>query len=244
MKPKYFILLVGVIVLSIGCVNHKKQDEKTKTDKKHNHKNSTDVQSQKQHTGDANKHMHQSSTAELIIRFESRERDAYQKPDKVLNYLGDLSNKTIMDIGAGSGYFSVKMAQKARKVIAADVNQEFLNYIKKRIDKNAIKNIELRKIPYNNPSLKDKEVDMILVVNTYHHIENRENYFEVARKGLKDHGELVIIDFFKTETPIGPPQEMKIAYNDVIAELKRAGYNDFELEKDLLPYQYIVKAKN
>lgn len=242
MKLKY-IFLMGLVPLIIGCIDSKKQHKDTEAGVKHNHKNSKEVHSHKHQTGDANKHMHQSSTAELIKRFESKERDAYQKPDEVLKYLGDLSDKTIIDIGAGSGYFSVKLAQKAKKVIAADVDQEFLSYIEKRIDKNAIKNIELRKIPYDHPALKAKEVDMIFIVNTYHHIENRKNYFEAARKGLKDNGELVIIDFFKTESPVGPPVEMKIAHSDVITELKRAGYNHFEVEKDLLPYQYIVKAK-
>jgi cyclopropane fatty-acyl-phospholipid synthase-like methyltransferase len=234
---------MGLMPLIIGCIDSKKQHKDTEAGIKHNHKNSTETHSQKQHTGDANKHMHQSSTAELIKRFESKERDAYQKPEEVLNYLGDLSDKTIIDIGAGSGYFSVKLAQKAKKVISADVDQEFLSYIENRIDKNAIKNIELRKIPYDHAALKAKEVDMIFIVNTYHHIENRKNYFEVARKGLKDNGELVIIDFFKTESPVGPPLEMKIAYNDVIAELRKVGYTNFGVEKDLLPYQYIIKAK-
>ena len=80
--------------------------------------------------------MHQTPVAELIKRFESPERDAYQKPKEVINYLGDLQGKTIMDIGAGSGYFSIPLAEKAQKVIAADVNQEFLDHINKRVKDN------------------------------------------------------------------------------------------------------------
>jgi len=70
----------------------------------------------------ANEFVHQSNFDELVKRFESPERDAYQQPQKVLNFLGDIKDKKIMDIGAGTGYFSVKLAQKGAKVIAADVS--------------------------------------------------------------------------------------------------------------------------
>ena len=61
-----------------------------------------------------------------------------------------------MDIGAGSGYFSIPLAEEAQKVIAADVNQEFLDHIKSRVEDNNIKNIEVRKIPYDSPGSKRK----------------------------------------------------------------------------------------
>lgn len=193
--------------------------------------------------GSANEHMHQSSVQDLIKRFESPERDAYQKPEKVLDYLGNIQGQTIMDIGAGSGYFSVKLAEKGAKVIAADVDDEFLNYIQNRIDKEDLKNIETRKIPYDSPNLQENEADMVLIVNTYHHIENRKEYFHKVKKGTKDNGELVIIDFFKTDVPVGPPSKHKVSIDTVVDELKKAGYTSFVIKVDLLPYQYIIRAK-
>jgi len=206
----------------------------------------TFAQEQKHHKdgNSANQHMHQSSVKNLARYFESPERDAYQRPEKVLEYLGEIKGKKIMDIGAGSGYFSVKLAKKGAKVIAADVNDEFQQYLKSRIEENNIKNIELRKIPYDGPSLKNNEVDMVLIVNTYHHIENRSDYFSKVEKGLKPTGELVVIDFFKSDVPVGPSVDHKVSIDDVIAELKQAGFNSFEVEVNLLAYQYIVKAKN
>src|SRR5690554_1719855 len=73
----------------------------------------------------ANEYMHKSSTDDLINRFESKERDEYQQPHKVMQYLGDINGKAIMDIGAATGYFSVKLAKHGANVIAADVNDEF-----------------------------------------------------------------------------------------------------------------------
>ncbi len=191
----------------------------------------------------ANAHMHRSSTAELIARFDSPERDAYQQPEKVLAYLGELNGKRVMDIGAGSGYFSVKLAARGAFVIAADVNDEFLAHISERITKEGLEHIEPRKIPYDAPGLKSEEVDMVLIVNTYHHIGDRAAYFAKVKAGTKTAGELVVIDFFKTDVPVGPPAEHKVSIDEVIAELKQAGYTSFTVDVSLLPYQYIVRAR-
>jgi cyclopropane fatty-acyl-phospholipid synthase-like methyltransferase len=201
----------------------------------HHHKDSSKT---------ANEFMNQSSMEELIQRFESPERDAYQKPDKVIEYLGKIKGKKIMDIGAGTGYFSVKIAQKGANVIAADVNEQFQTYLSKRIKDNKITGIQLRKIPYNSPDLQDKEVDIVFMVNTYHHIEHRVDYFSKVKPGLKKNGYLVIIDFFKTaDIPVGPPIEHKTSVDEVVSELKKAGYTKFDVRVDILPYQYIIKAK-
>ena len=191
----------------------------------------------------SNQHMHRSSTAELIARFESPERDAYQHPEKVLPYLGELKGKRIMDIGAGSGYFSVKLAAQGAQVIAAEVNEEFLAHINERIAQEGLKNIETRKIPYDAPGLEKGEVDMVLIVNTYHHIEDRAAYFAKVKNGTTADGELVVIDFFKADVPVGPPVGHKVSIDEVIAELKQAGYTAFTVEVALLPYQYIVRAR-
>lgn len=230
------IIFAVFLISFFACGGEEDQNDSTQMEH-------SEHKQKKHHKGSANAYMHQTSTKELIKNFESKERDEYQQPEKVIEFLGDLSEKTIMDIGAGSGYFSVKLAQKAKKVIAADVNHEFQDYLKERIEKENIKNIELRKIPYDSPALQDKEVDIIFMVNTYHHIENRSDYFTKAKKGLKENGELIIIDFFKTETPVGPPVKHKVAIDEVIADLEKAGFNNFTKEVDLLAYQYIIKAK-
>src|SRR5690625_4625173 len=195
-------------------------------------------------TKTANEYMHQASIDQLVRNFESPERDAYQKPEAGLEFLGDLAGKNIMDIGAGSGYFSVKLAEKGAHVIAADVSDEFQEYLERRIRDNELKNIELRKIPYDDPGLSDREVDKVLIVNTYHHIESdRSVYFARVKEGLKPGGELVVIDFYKADIPVGPPLNHKIGMDDVITELKNAGYTNFDVNVELLPYQYIIRAR-
>ena len=224
---KHFFLTLTFLVSIMAYSQHKEHHGKHET---------------KDSTQTANEYMHKSSTKDLIQRFESPERDAYQKPKKVLKYLGDIKDKKIMDIGAGSGYFSIKLAEKGADVIAADVSDEFQKALKQRIEDNNIENIELRKIPFDSPNLKDEEVDMVLIVNTYHHIENRVDYFSKVKKGLKPNGELIVIDFFKKEIPVGPPVNHKIDLETVKKELKKAGYT-LDVDIDLLSYQFIVRAK-
>ncbi len=225
------ILLAVLLAFTLSC----KQDS-TSTAPKHS--------SSHTHSGKANQHMHNSSFEELVAKFEGPDRDAYQKPDKVLNQMGRLGGKKIIDIGAGTGYFSTKLAAAGAAVIAADIDQRFLDYIEERKAKEGIPThaIELRKVPADDPLLKAEEVDKALVVNTYHHIEDRVNYFKKVKDGLKEQGELIIVDFKKQEDSFGPPIEMRIASNDVAAELREAGYRRIRINRKILPHQYYVAA--
>lgn len=190
----------------------------------------------------ANEFMNSFGFEKLVERFEGAERDAYQKPAKVLEYIGNVQGETIMDIGAGTGYFTFRLANVGAKVIAADVDDRFLNYIKKKKDSLNFtdKQIELRKVEYDSPLLNEEEVDKVIIVNTYHHIEDRVEYCKKVIKGIKAGGKLIIIDFFKKDLPFGPPPRHKVSIEEVKQELQAAGFSEFEIEKDLLEYQYIV----
>ena len=237
MKKTMLVISISTLLAYQGRAQHQAAPTDTITTEHHGHGDSQDHA-----PGSANEYMHQFSVEELVERFESPERDAYQKPEEVLAFLGDISDKKIMDIGAGSGYFSVKLANQGAQVIAADVSDEFQAFLNERIKKEKLERLTTRKIPYDSPGLEDKEVDMVLIVNTYHHIENRSDYFAQVKRGLKDKGELVIIDFFDADIPVGPKHH-KISIDTVISELKKAGYTHFGVEADLLPYQYIITSK-
>jgi len=78
--------------------------------------------------------MNQRSFEDLVNAFESEDREEWQKPDEVIALLGDIRGKTIMDIGAGTGYYAFRMTAKGAKVIAADVDDRFLNYMAAKKD--------------------------------------------------------------------------------------------------------------
>lgn len=194
--------------------------------------------------GEANVHMNQAPFEELAAGFESPERDAWQKPDEVIAALGDVAGKTIMDIGSGTGYFSFRLVAAGANVICADIDERFLEYIASRKEQLQISDeqMELRHVPYDSALLQPGEVDMVLLVDTYHHILNREAYFSEVRAGLKPGGQLVVVDFFKSDLPVGPPVDMKIDRETIIEELRDAGFEQFEVNGELLPYQFIITA--
>ena len=232
---KRFVFGVVALMLLNACGDHHKHEKEDEThpvhqDGGHSH---------------ANQHMNSSSFENLVARFEDPARDSWQKPQRVLELLGNLEGKTVMDIGSGTGYFSFPMAKAGATVICADVDERFLDYIKTRQIREEVHpdRLILRKVPYDSPALAEGEVDLVLNVDTYHHIENRPAYFSQVRKGLREGGRLVVIDFNKTELPVGPPVEMKLTPEAVVAELKEAGFSDFEINREDLPYQYLVFAR-
>ncbi|MCP4122403.1 MAG: methyltransferase domain-containing protein [Bacteroidetes bacterium] len=249
---KRSLILLSLFFAFAGCRHHHsdghQHDQGDHSAHEEHHEDNPgqgDGSAHKEHHHDANEFMHQSSIDELIERFESPERDAYQQPEKVLEYLGDLSGKKIMDIGAGSGYFSFRLVNAGAQVIAADVEDGFLQYMKTIKDSTGLADdvLELRKIPYDDPQLQPGEVDMALVVNTYHHIKDRPEYFKKVLAGLKSEGELIIIDFFKKELPVGPPPAHKISEDQVVVELIEAGFSQFDMNDTLLEYQFILRAE-
>ena len=142
------------------------------------------------------------------------------------------------------GYFSFPIAKLAAKVIAIDIDQRFLDYIAQKKQTQKIGgNIETRLTKPDSSGLKPGEADIVLIVDTYHHIEGRIEYFRKLKKCLRKDGVLVIIDFKKEKTPPGPPVELRVSEEQVESELKSAGFTIVSADRDLLPYQYIVKAR-
>jgi cyclopropane fatty-acyl-phospholipid synthase-like methyltransferase len=184
----------------------------------------------------------------MAARFEDESRAEWQKPYEVIALLGDIRSKTVMDIGAGTGYFSVKLVEKGANVIAADVDDRFQDYLAQRKAelKLSDQQLELRKVAYDSPELRAGEVHAVVIVNTYHHVEKRVDYFKKVLDGLESGGKLMVVDFqkkeFKKQVP-GPPMHMRLDHQQVIAELKDAGYVDITLDESLLEFQYIIIAK-
>lgn len=239
---KTTILIICFSFFLISCGRTQQQEGGNKQIEKHN-KNDHENHGHNH----ANKHMHHTPVNELITAFESEERSKTQKPYQVINLLGNINNHKILDIGAGSGYFSFKMAEQGADVIAGDVDDEFLAYIKDKNSKVRLKSgsVVTKKLPYDSPELRSEEIDEAIIVNTYHHIENRVHYFSKVLDGLKPGGKLMVVDFMKKhfeEKVEGPPYEMRIASDIVIKELMESGFDNFQINNDLLPFQYILIA--
>lgn len=182
----------------------------------------------------------------LVADFESKDRGIWQKPELVISYLGDLKDKTVADIGAGTGYFTFRLVPKAKKVIGIDIDPRFINFldsVKVRLPEVYQNRFESRLAKYDDPLLQPEEADKVVIVNTYAYIENRVQYLRTLHKGMAPEGELLIIDFKKNNLPIGPPDEFKVSSTQVEQELKAAGFVVSKVDKEVLDYQYIILAE-
>jgi len=172
-------------------------------------------------------------------------RTEWQNPELVISLLGNLSGETVLDIGAGSGYFSFKLATQAEKVIALEVDPKALEYIEEQkvVLGNWTNNIEARLTPPDVPNLLKDEVDKVLIVNTYSLLPNRQQYLPRLLEGMRKGALLVIIDFKLGEIPVGPSDDFKVQPKVVRKELREAGFGQIKIDLDELAYQYIITAK-
>jgi len=177
-----------------------------------------------------------------IGALEDPKRDAYQKPHEVLTALNLKPGEVIADIGAGSGYFTFRLAPilgDKGKVYAVDVSPDMVLHINRRIRELKVNNVISILADPDDPLLPDASVNRFFFCDSWHHIENRTKYLSLMKRMLKPGGEIVMIDFHKKELPIGPPMRMKIAREDLIKQMES---NGFRLTKKhtSLPYQYFL----
>ena len=178
---------------------------------------------------------HPPSSAEYAKVLEDRSRDEWQKPHEVVMALGLKATDVVADIGAGTGYFARHFANHASKVYAVDIDKELLAILQK----DAPPNITVVLAAPGDPRLPEQSVDLIFFCDVLHHIANRAAYYPKLVKALKPGGRVVVVDFYKKDLPVGPPPSMKLSDEEVITELRNAG---FTLTKrlDILPYQYYL----
>jgi predicted methyltransferase len=189
------------------------------------------------------RHDHSFSGAEHWAKvFDDPQRDAWQKPHEVIQALKLKPDSVVADIGAGTGYFAVRFAHMVPKgkVYAVDAEPDMVKYLADRAKRSGLGNLTAVQAQPGDPKLPGK-VDLTILVDVYHHIDNREQYFRRLQDSLNPGGRLAIIDF-RLDSPVGPPRAARIAAEKVKAELQGAGYALTE-EHTFLPNQYFLIFK-
>lgn len=174
--------------------------------------------------------------------FDHPSRDEWQKPDEVVAALGLRAGMVVADLGAGTGYFLRYLSQAVGPegtVLAADTEPNLVDYMRTRAAQDALVNVQAILAAMDDPHLPAQGVDRILIVDTYHHLNDRLNYFERLRGTLRRDARIVIVDWHKRELPEGPPVEHKLPREQVVDEMQTAGYRLIG-ENDQLPYQYVL----
>ena len=170
--------------------------------------------------------------------FDDPSREAWQMPARVIDALQLKTGMKVADIGAGTGYFSTRLARvPGVSVFAVDIEPKMIDYLKQRAQKEQLSNVTAVLAGAASPNLPEP-VDVILIVDTYHHLPNRPAYFLELKKSLKSGGRIAIVDFRK-DAPDGPPLHFRFTPQQIQDEMKQAGY-ELQSSHDFLPRQHFL----
>lgn len=180
--------------------------------------------------------------SDRIASMERSERDAWQKPDEVVKALELNSGDAVADIGAGTGYFTRRLARAvgpAGKVFAVDVAKDILGYLKEQADQQNLHNIQLVVSRQDDPLLPANAVDLAFFCDTTHHIANRVSFYRKLSPAVKPHGRMAIIDY-PPDSPQHPhsPDEL-VPRSQAISEAEEAGFK-FVKDFQFLPRHYFL----
>ena len=171
--------------------------------------------------------------------FDDPGRDAWQLPTRVIEALRVKRGQIVADVGAGTGYFTIRLAKlpAAPKVYAVDIEPSMVSYVRQRASKEGLQNVIAVQTASEKTNLPEP-VDLVLIVDTYHHLPNRVAYFAALRTLMKPAARVAIVDFRKG-APDGPPDEFRFTPDQITRELAQAGFV-LETQHDFLPRQIFL----
>jgi ubiquinone/menaquinone biosynthesis C-methylase UbiE len=168
-------------------------------------------------------------------------------PEAALDAIGIQKGMTVADVGAGVGYFSIRIAKRVGstgKVYANDVQPEMLTMLKQRAMKAKVTNIVPVLGTESDPQLPAKSMDIILLVDVYHEFSQPQLMLQKLRQALKDDGRLVLLEFRKEDPRIPIRADHKMSVEEVLAEVTPEGFRLDKLLKDLPRQHIFIFRKN
>ncbi len=179
--------------------------------------------------------------AEYLARLESPERSEWQRPDEVVEALGLTRGGLVCDVGAGPGYFTVRLARAVGpegKVFAIEAEPRMIEVLRARLAHAGVGNVHAL-LAHDGAGLPPEPVDRVLMVNAFHHFEAGGAYLRALGGRLRPGGVIVNVDFHDGELPVGPPPDHKIARERFLEIAAGAGLRVVD-EQTFLPYQYFL----
>lgn len=170
------------------------------------------------------------------------ERDLEEEPDRAINVLKLEKGAVVADVGAGSGYMTVKLSKRVGpqgRVYATDIQQGMLDLLNKRLAKSKITNVTTVLGTQNDPGLPPDALDLVIMVDVYHELSQPQVMLAKIRASLKPGGRLVLLEYRKEDpdVPIRPEHKMSVA--DAKLEVEAEGFKLTKTNEDL-PRQHIL----
>src|SRR6476620_10772786 len=175
------------------------------------------------------------------------ERVQEEEPDIALDAIKLAAGQTVADVGAGSGYMTVKMAKRVGstgKVFANDIQPQMLSMLRQRLDREKIPNVELVLGTLDDPKLPANTVDLILMVDVYHEFSEPQKMLRRMHESLKPGGRLVLLEYRKEDPsiPIRPDHKMSVA--EAKMEVEAEGFTLATVDERLPRQHILVFTKN
>jgi ubiquinone/menaquinone biosynthesis C-methylase UbiE len=173
---------------------------------------------------------------------EAPDRDEWQRPHQILDALGIADASVVADVGAGSGWFTVRLARRVGPnglVYAQDVQPEMLAAITRRVQREGLRNVRPVLGRGTDPRLPANALDAVLLVGVVHEIEDRVALFRNLATALKPSGRLGVVDFRPGASGPGPDAEDRVEADLIRQEAERAGLR-LQRQEAFLPFQYFL----
>ena len=173
---------------------------------------------------------------------EPPDREAWQKPDQVMDALHVADGTTVADLGAGGGWFTIRLARRVGpngRVYAVDVQRLMKEAIERRVQREGLGNVEAILGDEKDPGLPRNSVEAVLVVDAFHEMSDPVVLLRNVARALKQHGRIGIIDYREGEGGPGPDPQDRVPPGAVIAQANAAGLTLVE-QHTFLPYQYFL----
>jgi ubiquinone/menaquinone biosynthesis C-methylase UbiE len=170
------------------------------------------------------------------------ERVEEEQPDRALEIIKIPSGATVADVGAGSGYMTMKMARRVGptgKVYANDIQPQMLALLQERLSKEKITNVEPVLGTTDDPKLPGSAIDLILMVDVYHEFQQPQIMLRRMREALKQGGRLVLLEYRKEDPSIPILYEHKMSVAEAKLEVEAEGFK-LATVNEALPRQHIL----
>jgi SAM-dependent methyltransferase len=178
---------------------------------------------------------------QYIAFLERSDRRVWQRPDEVVRALELEGDEVVADVGAGSGYFSFRLAEAVPRgtVRAIDIEPEMARHIHHQVLNRGISNLEVLLTDPDDPHVNE-DVDLVFVCDVLHHVEGRRAWLDRLFGEMRTGARVVLIEFKEGELPEGPPVGLKIPKREILELMAAGGFRETGDRPDFLPYQHFL----
>jgi len=175
------------------------------------------------------------------------EREQREHPEKVLDMLGIAPGMTVADVGAGTGYFTIRIAKRvgsSGEVIATELQPEMLRLLDHRVSEERLTNVRLIRGTEHQAKLPERCCDVVLLVDVYHELVDPPGVMAGIRRALKERGKLALVEYKAEDPSIPIKPEHRMTRAQIVKELTPLGFALIETREELHDQRVVIFARD